>query len=98
MSVGCVGVVANVLIAWLCFGEKLRFRAPELVVDEMEYLEKEKGVREIVFFDETFTIGKRRMKKFLRYMQGTKNYENVIEVTKEDLPKGKLSSSKARGG
>jgi len=51
------------------YSEKLRFRAPELVVDEMEYLEKEKGVREIVFFDETFTIGKRRMKKFSQLVQ-----------------------------
>ncbi len=51
------------------YSEKLRFRAPELVVDEMEYLEREHGVREIVFFDETFTIGKRRMKKFSKLVQ-----------------------------
>ena len=46
------------------YSEKLRFRAVNLVVDEMEYLVKERGVREIVFFDETFTIGKKRMMKF----------------------------------
>jgi radical SAM superfamily enzyme YgiQ (UPF0313 family) len=51
------------------YSEKLRFRKPELVVDEMEYLEKEHGVKEIVFFDETFTIGKRRMRKFARLVQ-----------------------------
>ena len=51
------------------YSEKLRFRAPELVVDEMEYLEREHGVKEIVFFDETFTIGKRRMKKFSKLVQ-----------------------------
>ena len=45
------------------YSEKLRFRSPELVAEEMEYLEKSFGVREIVFFDETFTIGKRRMRK-----------------------------------
>jgi radical SAM superfamily enzyme YgiQ (UPF0313 family) len=44
------------------YSEKLRFRAPELVVDEMEHLEKTYGVREIVMFDETFTIGKKRMR------------------------------------
>lgn len=44
------------------YSEKLRFRAPELVVDEMEHLEKAYGVREIVMFDETFTIGKKRMR------------------------------------
>lgn len=46
------------------YSEKLRFRAVNLVVDEMEYLVKQRGVREIVFFDETFTIGKKRMMKF----------------------------------
>lgn len=46
------------------YSEKLRFRSPELVVDEMEHLEKTYGVKEIVFFDETFTIGKKRMRTF----------------------------------
>ncbi|MDP6933331.1 MAG: radical SAM protein, partial [Myxococcota bacterium] len=46
------------------YSEKLRFRSVELVVDEMEYLVNNFGVKEIVFFDETFTIGKRRMRKF----------------------------------
>ncbi len=46
------------------YSEKLRFRSPELVVDEMEYLSKKFGVREIVMFDETFTIGKKRMERF----------------------------------
>lgn len=45
------------------YSEKLRFRDPMLVVDEMEHLEKTYGVREIVMFDETFTIGKKRMRK-----------------------------------
>jgi radical SAM superfamily enzyme YgiQ (UPF0313 family) len=35
----------------------------------MEFLEKTYGVREIVFFDETFTIGKRRMRKFAEEVQ-----------------------------
>lgn len=46
------------------YSEKLRFRSVKLVVDEMEYLVRKRGVREIVFFDETFTIGKKRMMKF----------------------------------
>lgn len=51
------------------YSEKLRFRKIELVVDEMEYLVKKRGVREIVFFDETFTIGKKRMRKFSEEVQ-----------------------------
>ena len=45
------------------YSEKLRFRSPELVAEEMEYLNKRLGVKEIVMFDETFTIGKKRMRK-----------------------------------
>jgi len=46
------------------YSEKLRFRSIELVVDEMEHLVDTYGVKEIVFFDETFTIGRKRMRKF----------------------------------
>jgi anaerobic magnesium-protoporphyrin IX monomethyl ester cyclase len=46
------------------YSEKLRFRDVGLVVDEMEFLVKNYGIKEIVFFDETFTIGKKRMRKF----------------------------------
>ena len=45
------------------YSDKLRFRSPELVAEEMEWLEKKFGVREIVMFDETFTIGRRRMRQ-----------------------------------
>jgi radical SAM superfamily enzyme YgiQ (UPF0313 family) len=45
------------------YSDKLRFRSPELVVDEMEFLSRTYGVKEIVMFDETFTIGKKRMRK-----------------------------------
>ncbi len=51
------------------YSEKLRFRDVSLVVDEMEWLVQNQGVREIVFFDETFTIGKRRMRRFSEEVQ-----------------------------
>ncbi len=51
------------------YSEKLRFRSVEHVVDEMEHLERTYGVREIVFFDETFTIGKKRMLRFAEEVQ-----------------------------
>jgi radical SAM superfamily enzyme YgiQ (UPF0313 family) len=46
------------------YSEKLRFRSVEGVVEEMAWLERTWGVREIVMFDETFTIGKHRMLRF----------------------------------
>lgn len=51
------------------YSEKLRFRDVGLVAEEMEFLEKNYGVREIVFFDETFTIGKKRMRRFAEEVQ-----------------------------
>ena len=45
------------------YSEKVRFRSVELVVDEMEYLVNNYGIKEIVFFDETFTIGKKTDEK-----------------------------------
>ncbi len=44
------------------YSEKVRFRSPELVADELKWLVDKFGVREVVFFDETFTIGKKRMR------------------------------------
>ncbi len=52
---------------WKCgycsqvYSEKLRFRSVDSVAEEMAWLEKTWGVREIVMFDETFTMGKKRM-------------------------------------
>ncbi len=46
------------------YSERLRFQSPERVVEEMAWLERRFGVREIVMFDETFTIGKGRMLRF----------------------------------
>ena len=46
------------------YSERLRFRSPEAVVEEMAWLVSRWGVREIVMFDETFTIGKQRMERF----------------------------------
>jgi anaerobic magnesium-protoporphyrin IX monomethyl ester cyclase len=46
------------------YSEKLRFRSVDAVVEEMAWLERKWGIREIVMFDETFTIGKKRMLRF----------------------------------
>lgn len=43
--------------SWL---RRSRYHSPARVVDEMEYLVRELGVREIKFYDETFTLDRRR--------------------------------------
>lgn len=44
-------------------GNTVRFRSPENVVDEIELYVRKHGAREIVFFDETFTLNKARVMK-----------------------------------
>ena len=43
------------------FGEKIRFRSPENVVDEIEMLINNYGIRDIKFIDDTFTVKKSRV-------------------------------------
>ena len=46
------------------YSEKLRFRSVELVVDEMEYLVNNYGIKEIVFLMKHLPSVKKRMRKF----------------------------------
>jgi len=43
------------------FGSKFRAQSPERVVEEMVYLKEKFGVREIAFYDDSFTIDKERV-------------------------------------
>jgi radical SAM superfamily enzyme YgiQ (UPF0313 family) len=51
------------------FGQKLRQRSPENVAEEIEFLVKQYGVREIAFVDDTFTIGKARLLQIFTLLQ-----------------------------
>lgn len=59
-SRGCPGncVFCSIHCVW---GYKWRPRSPENVIEEMEFLIKEYGVREIQFEDDTITLDKKRM-------------------------------------
>ncbi len=50
-------------------GRNYRFRPAKDIVDEMEYLVKEKGARSIYFDDDTFNIGKKRVIELAREIQ-----------------------------
>jgi anaerobic magnesium-protoporphyrin IX monomethyl ester cyclase len=43
------------------FGSRFRAQSPERVVEEMVYLQKKFGVKEIAFYDDTFTVDKKRV-------------------------------------
>lgn len=48
-----------------CHTEVLtRIRSPESLVDEIVHLQQQYGVREVVFYDDTFTLKKRRVVEF----------------------------------
>jgi radical SAM superfamily enzyme YgiQ (UPF0313 family) len=43
------------------FGNRFRAQSPERVVDEMVYLQERFNVREIAFYDDSFTVNKKRV-------------------------------------
>ena len=43
------------------FGNRLRMQSPKRVVDEMEYLVRKYGVKEIHFYDDDFTMNQKRV-------------------------------------
>ncbi|CAN2040209.1 anaerobic magnesium-protoporphyrin IX monomethyl ester cyclase [Candidatus Magnetomoraceae bacterium gMMP-15] len=49
-------------------GNKIRYRSPEQVIDEIKYMVNKYGISRIYFQDETFTINKKRLKKILNML------------------------------
>ena len=45
-------------------GTRMRTRSPENIVEEIRFLAKNYGIREISFYDDTFTLFKNNVKKF----------------------------------
>ncbi|MBN1166599.1 MAG: radical SAM protein [Methanospirillaceae archaeon] len=56
------------------FGRQLRQRSPENVVKEIEYLVTTFDVKEIAFVDDTFTIGKDRLKSIFSLLENKNIY------------------------
>lgn len=53
-------------------GDTIRYRSPENVVEEMEIYVKKYGAREIIMFDETFTVKKSRVLKICELIKERK--------------------------
>lgn len=53
-------------------GDTIRYRSPENVVEEMEVYVKRYGAREIIMFDETFTVKKSRVLKICELIKERK--------------------------
>lgn len=77
------------------FGTSYRFRSAKNVVDEIEELINKYGAREIKFFDDTFTLDKKRLYEILELMKergikiGWCCLTKVTNVTKEMLQRMK---------
>src|SRR3989344_1031107 len=50
------------------FGHSLRTRSPRLVVEEMRYLRERHGKRDFMFFDDVFTVPRKRVESFCRML------------------------------
>lgn len=42
-------------------GRKVRYRSPESVISEIRYLQEKYGIRDIAFWDDTFTLNRKRV-------------------------------------
>lgn len=50
------------------WGKKYRYRSPEAVVAELEFLKNEYGIKEVIFEDDNITLNKRRAEKLFDLM------------------------------
>ena len=58
------------------FGSVIRFRSAEKMLEEIKFLQGKYDVNDIVFYDDTFTSNRKRMKDFCRLL-----IENKIDLT-----------------
>ncbi|MGA2090775.1 MAG: radical SAM protein [Endomicrobiales bacterium] len=53
-------------------GRKVRFRSPASVIEEIIYLQNTYHIREIAFWDDTFTVNRQRVLEICRLIKGLK--------------------------
>jgi len=54
----------------------VRFRSPQSIIDEIKHLQEKYGIKEVAFWDDTFTLQKDRVYELLRLMK--ENKLNII--------------------
>ena len=57
-------------------GERVRFISAEKIVKEIMFLQKNYGIKDITFYDDTFTANKQRVKDFCKLI-----FENNLDLT-----------------
>ena len=80
-------------------GNTIRYRSPENVVDELELYVKKNGAREIVFFDETFTLKKSRIMKICELIRERKlKFQFDMRTRVDSLDEEMVEALRAAGG
>lgn len=74
------------------FGSKYRFNSPEYVLDEIEYLIEKYKIREIKFWDDVFTIRKKRTEQICEEIKKRKldlvwSCESRVDIVDYDILK-----------
>lgn len=70
---GCPG---RCTFCYRIFGKRLRTRSGSKVAEEVKYLQDRYGIREICFYDDTFTVLKREVQAFCRGLK-----ELMVDIT-----------------
>ena len=63
---GCPG---RCTFCYRIFGPRLRYRSGRKVAEEVRFLQQEYGIREVCFYDDTFTAARREVKAFCQAIQ-----------------------------
>ena len=58
------------------FGKKIRFRSPEKIFNEIVHLQETYGIKEVAFYDDTFTTHKKKVIEFCTLLT-----DNKIDLT-----------------
>ena len=76
----------------------LRSRSPERVVEEIEYLRDTFGIREIQFYDDTFTVNRKNVMRFCELMVERKVDVSWVAFIRADCFNDEMAASMKRAG
>lgn len=57
-------------------GDRIRFRSAKKIIEEIKFLQKKYGIKDIIFYDDTFTTNRKNVKEFCSLI-----LENNLDLT-----------------
>ncbi len=95
-SRGCpftCGFCSNVL-----WGKKVRFQSPERVISEIDYLVRSYGIKQLAFFDDSFTLDMKRAERICDLLIEKRYNLDISCATRADLLNDNLLEKMTRSG